>query len=168
MSKFIFKIHTLYFIEIDFHSSSQQSRLGSNRSQVQILVVTHFFLFFCRSILKILKMQKKYIFRWIKYDFFFFFFFFSNLKNIKFVFFSYLLLLHFKSSSHSCLIRMKLNQDLIAWRDMAGRNWITTILSHHGWCTWSTIINDQGIPAEKIECLLFSIDNYNELELTCS
>ena len=33
------------------------------------------------------------------------------------------------------IIRLKMNQDLIAWRDKVGRNWITTILSHHGWCT---------------------------------
>ena len=47
------------------------------------------------------------------------------------------------------MVSFKMNQDLIAWRDMAGRNWITTILSHHGWCTWITIINGQGIIAEK-------------------
>ena len=48
-----------------------------------------------------------------------------------------------------------MNQDLIAWRDMAGRNWITTILSHYGWCTWTTIINGQGIIAEKKYLFVF-------------
>ena len=67
------------------------------------------------------------------------------------------IVLHFKSSSYSIHIRMKLNQDLIAWRDMAWRNWITTILSHHGWCTWSTIINGQGIIAEKNRLFIFLI-----------
>ena len=55
------------------------------------------------------------------------------------------------------IVSFKMNQDLIAWRDMAGRNWITTILSHHGWCTWITIINGQGIQAEKIGLFVFLI-----------
>ena len=71
---------------------------------------------------------------------------------------------HLESSFCYRPIRLKLNQDLIAWRDMAGRNWITTILSHHRWCTWIPIINGQGIIAEKhICCLFFSFDNYKEL-----
>ena len=59
---------------------------------------------------------------------------------------------HFESSPCLTPIRFKLNQDLIAWWDMAGRNWIATILSNHGWCTWTTIINGHGIIAEKIGC----------------
>ena len=55
------------------------------------------------------------------------------------------------------IVSFKMNQDLIAWRDMAGRNWITTILSHHGWCTWITIINGQGIPAKKNRAFVFLI-----------
>ena len=69
------------------------------------------------------------------------------------------IVLHFKSSSYSIHIRMKLNQDLIAWRDMAWRNWITTIHSNDGWCSWSTVINDQRIPAKKLRWLFFSFDN---------
>ena len=64
---------------------------------------------------------------------------------------------HLKSSSCYTPIRLKMNQDLIAWRDMAGRNWITTILSHQGWCTWSTIINGQEIIARKITLFIFLI-----------
>ena len=77
--------------------------------------------------------------------------------------FTYWIVLHFKSSSHSYLIRMKLNQDLIAWRDMAGRNWITTILSHHGWCTWTTVINGQGIIAEKTSLFIFLIWQFQRI-----
>ena len=82
--------------------------------------------------------------------------------------FTYWIVFHFESSFCCTPIRMKMNEDLIAWWDMAGRNWVTAIHSHHGWCTWSSVINDQGIPAEKIECLLCSFDNYKELELTRS
>ena len=53
-------------------------------------------------------------------------------------------------------IRLKMNQDLIAWWDKAGRSWMTTIFSQHGWCTWTTIIDSQGISAEKIGIRLFS------------
>ena len=70
---------------------------------------------------------------------------------------------HLESSISYTPIRLKMNQDLIAWRNMAGRNWITTILSHHEWCTWTTIINGQGIIAEKIGCFFLSFDNYKEL-----
>ena len=56
---------------------------------------------------------------------------------------------HFESSYCISTIRLKMNQDLIAWRDMAGRNWITTILSHNGWCIRITIINSQWIITEK-------------------
>ena len=55
------------------------------------------------------------------------------------------------------IVSFKMNQDLIAWRDMAGRNWITTIKAHHGWCTWSTIINGQGIIPEKKYMFVFLI-----------
>ena len=41
---------------------------------------------------------------------------------------------------------------------MAGWNWITTILSHHWWCTGITVIYSQGIPAAKIAFLMFSFD----------
>ena len=57
------------------------------------------------------------------------------------------------------IVSFKMNQDLIAWRDMAGRNWITTILSHHGWCTWTPIINGQGVIAEKNGCLFLSFSS---------
>ena len=70
---------------------------------------------------------------------------------------------HFESSFCHSPIRFKLNHDPIAWWYMVGSNWSTTILSHHGWCTWSTIINGQGIPAEKIIYWFFSFDNYKEL-----
>ena len=67
--------------------------------------------------------------------------------------FTYWIVFHLESSSCHVIIRLKLNQDLIAWWHMAGRNWSITILSHHGWCTWTTIINGQGIPAKKkVEC----------------
>ena len=69
----------------------------------------------------------------------------------------------FESSPSPDPIRMKINQNLIAWWDMAWRNWVTAILSHHGHPTWSSVINDQGIRAEKIECLLFSFENNKEL-----
>ena len=82
---------------------------------------------------------------------------------------TYWIVFHFESSISFTIIRLKMNQDLIAWRDMAGRNWITTILSNHGWCTWSTIINCQGIIPEKyVGSLFFSFDIYKELELTRS
>ena len=61
---------------------------------------------------------------------------------------------HFESSScHKILVWMKMNEYLITWRDVAGRNWITTILSYQGWCTWTTVIDVQVIIAEKIGCL---------------
>ena len=79
-------------------------------------------------------------------------FLYNNPHNIQCCFelmcFTYWMVFHFESNFCCFSIRLKLNQDLIAWRDMAGRNWITTILSHHGWCTWSTVINGQGITAE--------------------
>ena len=70
---------------------------------------------------------------------------------------TYWIVLHLESTISSTPIRLKFNQDLIAWRNMAGRNWITTILSHHGWCTWTTIINGQGIIAEKTSLFIFLI-----------
>ena len=62
---------------------------------------------------------------------------------------TYWMVFHFESSSCQIPIRLKMKQDLNAWWDMAGRNWITTIFSHHEWCTWIPIINGQGIIAEK-------------------
>ena len=78
-------------------------------------------------------------------------FLYNNPHNIQYCFelmcFTYWIVFHLESSFCVRPIRLKLNQDLIAWRDMAGRNWITTILSHHGWCMylnhrhkWSRII----------------------------
>ena len=64
---------------------------------------------------------------------------------------------HLESTISSTPIRFKLNQDLTAWWDMTGRNWIATILSHHWWCTWTTIINGQRIIAENINMFIFLI-----------
>ena len=80
-------------------------------------------------------------------------FLYNNPHNIQYCFelmcFTYWIVFHLESSSCHVIIRLKLNQDLIAWWHMAGRNWSITILSHHGWCTWTTIINGQGIKAER-------------------
>ena len=57
---------------------------------------------------------------------------------------------HFKSRCCCRPVRMKMNKDLIAWRDLAWRNWRTTILSHHGWCNWTTVINGQKIKPKEI------------------
>ena len=93
----------------------------------------------------------------------------SIYRIVSVVLLTYWIVFHLESTKIFNRIRLKMNQDLIAWRDMDGRNWITTIFSNHGWCTWSTIINCQGIIPEKyVGSLFFSFDIYKELELTRS
>ena len=74
----------------------------------------------------------------------------SIYRIVSVVLLTYWIVFHLESTKIFNRIRLKMNQDLIAWRDMDGRNWITTIFSHHEWCTWIPIINGQGIIAEKI------------------
>ena len=53
-----------------------------------------------------------------------------------------------ESSSSSSMIRLKMNEKAVAWRDLAICTWkgIPTILiSQHRWCSWTTIINSQWI-----------------------
>ena len=73
---------------------------------------------------------------------------------------------HLESSCCIITIRLKTNPDLIAWRDMTGRNWIITILSYYGWCTWIPIINGQGIKAEKTCCLFLLYNIHKPSKLT--
>ena len=87
----------------------------------------------------------------------------SIYRIVSVVLLTYWIVFHLESTKIFTRIRLKMNQDLIAWRDMAGRNWITTILSNHGWCTWTTIINGQRIPAEKNGYLFFLFDNYKTI-----
>ena len=47
---------------------------------------------------------------------------------------------------------MKMQKDMVAWRDLAGWQGITTIwISMHGWCIWIPIINSQWIIYPEIK-----------------
>ena len=87
-------------------------------------------------------------------------FFYNNPHNIQCCFelmcFTYWIVFHFEPISIGERCWFKMNHYFVAWRYMAWWNWSTTILSHHGWCTWTTIINGQGIRAEKISYLFVS------------
>ena len=82
-------------------------------------------------------------------------FFYSVLFWIWCVLLTWWIVLNFESKIINIIMvsSFKVDQDLIAWRrDVARWNWKATIHSHHGWCTWTTIINVQWIIAEKLEC----------------
>ena len=60
------------------------------------------------------------------------------------------IIFQFESCSSVIVIRMKMNEELVAWRDLGRWQWITTIwISQYGWCIWTTIIDCQWIFPEK-------------------
>ena len=89
--------------------------------------------------------------RWKLWDVWFCPIFSYLLKNywIDYLLLTLWIILHFKSTPGGTRISYKMHQYLIAWWDMARWNWIPTIFSNHGWCTWTTVIDKQGIPTEK-------------------
>ena len=61
------------------------------------------------------------------------------------------------SSSSTRPTRIKMKEELVAWRCLARRQGITAIwIFQHGWCIWTPIINFQCIiPAIKMVLLLW-------------
>ena len=83
------------------------------------------------------------------------------LANFESVCLTCCIIFQFESSCSPRFIRMKMKEELVAGRDLARWQGITTIwISQHGWCIWTTVINSQWIPAENIEFYFCSF--YNE------
>ena len=58
----------------------------------------------------------------------------------------------FESGCSGYIIRMKMKEELVAWRESTGWQGISTIrMSKYGWCSWIPVINSQWIkPVIKI------------------
>ena len=74
-------------------------------------------------------------------------------NNCRFVYFVWILtcciIFQFEASASELKIRMKMNEEVVAWRDLARWQRITTIwICQHGWCIWTTIKNCQWITTE--------------------
>ena len=77
------------------------------------------------------------------------------------------IIFQFESSCSIFWIRIKMKEELVAGRDLARWQGITTIwISQHGWCIWITIINSQWIIAENVDFYFCWCYNEKTLKLT--